>query len=161
MDDALLVVILKYVFLGLLVVFVVFVVGTVASRMRVPRAATGGPARAGRRPAEATAGSGSGGGGSAKRPNVVIVRTGGKKIGIFKLADDLRLGRADDCQLRPPDDYLSQQHARFVRRDDAWFVEDLGSTNGTKVNGRLLTGPLEVRAGDEVQAGTTVLELRR
>lgn len=157
MEDTLLIAALKYGFLALLALFVFFTVRTVAITLRVPKSETdGSPAPTPRAKASQPAG-----GAKAKAPNVVILRTGGKKIGTFKLRDGMRLGRADDCELRPPDDYLSQTHARFTRRDDAWFVEDLGSTNGTKLNGRPLTGSMEVRAGDEVHAGTTVMELRR
>lgn len=152
MDDALLVAILRLAFLAVLALFVVFTVRTIAVRMRPP--ASPRDPRAAKRPVPAADERG-------KRPNVVIVRTGGKRVGTVKLVDGLTLGRGDECELRPPDDYLSQTHARFNRRDGAWFIEDLGSTNGTKVNDRLLTGPLEVRAGDEIQAGTTRLELRR
>lgn len=154
MDDAMIVAIFRYGFLLLLGLFVFFTVRTVAVRMRVPAAA--------REPKPARAQQASGPGKDApKRPNVAIVRTGGKKVATVKLREGMRMGRADDCELRPPDDYLSQHHARFIRRDGAWFVEDLGSTNGTKVNGRPLSGPIEVRAGDKIQAGTTELELRR
>jgi hypothetical protein len=156
MDDTVLIAALKYGFLALLALFVYFTVRTVAITLRVPATErTSGPS--GAKPAtkqrKAVGGSGV--------PNVVIVRTGGKKIGTFKLKEGLTLGRAEECGLCPPDDYLSQFHARFVRRDGAWFVEDMGSTNGTFLNDQKLSGPMEVRAGDEVRAGTTKMELRR
>jgi pSer/pThr/pTyr-binding forkhead associated (FHA) protein len=48
----------------------------------------------------------------------------------------------------------------FSRGDEYW-VEDLGSTNGTLVNGRKLTGPVPLQKGDRLQVGRTVLELRK
>lgn len=155
MEDAVLVAALKYGFLALLALFVFFTVRTVAVTLRVPP----GEPRPAESPAAAKPRKRQEGGG--KVPNVLIMRTGGKKIGTFKLKDQLTLGRADGCGLCPPDDYLSQFHARFTRRDGSWFVEDLGSTNGTSLNGVALSGTMEVRSGDEVTAGTTTLELRR
>ena len=43
----------------------------------------------------------------------------------------------------------------------SWYVEDLGSTNGTFVNDQRLSSPAMVQAGDKVRTGTTVMELRR
>jgi pSer/pThr/pTyr-binding forkhead associated (FHA) protein len=48
----------------------------------------------------------------------------------------------------------------FHRGDDYW-VEDLGSTNGTFVNGRKIDGAVPVRRGDRVQVGRSVLELQK
>ena len=45
------------------------------------------------------------------------------------------LGRNPECTLVLDDDFASGRHARIYRKDDGWFVEDLGSTNGTMVNG--------------------------
>jgi pSer/pThr/pTyr-binding forkhead associated (FHA) protein len=52
-------------------------------------------------------------------------------------------------------------HARLAGKDGTWFVEDLGSTNGTYLNDRKVVAPVEVHAGDVVRVGKTVLELRR
>jgi pSer/pThr/pTyr-binding forkhead associated (FHA) protein len=52
-------------------------------------------------------------------------------------------------------------HARLYGKDGTWFVEDLGSTNGTYLNDRRLSNPAEVHAGDVVRVGKTLLELRR
>jgi pSer/pThr/pTyr-binding forkhead associated (FHA) protein len=56
---------------------------------------------------------------------------------------------------------VSQVHARVFRRGDEYWVEDLGSTNGTLVNGRKINGPVPVRRGDRVQIGRSVLEMQR
>jgi pSer/pThr/pTyr-binding forkhead associated (FHA) protein len=57
------------------------------------------------------------------------------------------------------DNYVSQLHARVFRRDGQFYVEDLGSTNGTYVNHRKVTAPIVIRKGDRLQIGKTVLEL--
>ena len=71
------------------------------------------------------------------------------------------VGRAPECDLRIEDTYASQQHARLFGKNGAWFVEDLGSTNGTFVNDQKLAAPAMVQVGDKIRVGTTVLELRR
>lgn len=71
------------------------------------------------------------------------------------------LGRNPECTLILDDDFASGRHARIYEQDGTWYVEDLGSTNGTYVSGRRLSEPVAVRDGSRLQIGTTVLELRR
>jgi pSer/pThr/pTyr-binding forkhead associated (FHA) protein len=71
------------------------------------------------------------------------------------------IGRNPECALVLEDDFASGRHARIFHRDNAWFVEDLGSTNGTFVGSERLTGPVRVEAGSTLRIGKTVIELRR
>jgi Inner membrane component of T3SS, cytoplasmic domain len=71
------------------------------------------------------------------------------------------IGRANDSTLVLADDYASNRHARLVPRDGQWFVEDLGSTNGTYLDRAKVTGPTPVPLGVPIRIGKTVLELRR
>jgi len=71
------------------------------------------------------------------------------------------IGRNPECALVLDDDFASGRHARIFHRDDAWFVEDLGSTNGTFLGSQRLTGPVRVEAGSTLRIGKTVIELRR
>jgi serine phosphatase RsbU (regulator of sigma subunit) len=73
--------------------------------------------------------------------------------------DSLVIGRAAGCDLALADPFLSRQHSRFFRRGERLFVEDLGSRNGTHVNGRPVHGPTEVAPGDAVQISGSVLTL--
>jgi hypothetical protein len=59
------------------------------------------------------------------------------------------------------DDFASARHARIYPQDGEWFVEDLGSTNGTFIGPSRLTQPTRLEAGVPVRVGRTVLELRR
>ena len=71
------------------------------------------------------------------------------------------IGRNPECALVLDDDFASGRHARIFHRDGAWFVEDLGSTNGTFLGSERLTGPMRVEAGSALRIGKTVIELRR
>lgn len=71
------------------------------------------------------------------------------------------LGRNPECTLVLDDDYASGRHARVFSDGKNWFVEDLGSTNGTLVDGSAISAPERLHDGSQLRIGTTVLELRR
>jgi hypothetical protein len=77
----------------------------------------------------------------------------------FDVGEELTVGRAAGCQVTLDDTYVSQLHARVFTRDGQVFVEDLGSTNGTYLNKRKVSGPMVLKRGDQLQIGSTVLEL--
>lgn len=70
------------------------------------------------------------------------------------------IGRADDSTLVLTDDYASSRHARLSPRGADWFVEDLGSTNGTYLDRSKVTAAVRVPIGTPVHVGKTVIELR-
>ncbi|AFR46704.1 MULTISPECIES: FHA domain-containing protein FhaB/FipA [Gordonia] len=70
------------------------------------------------------------------------------------------LGRADDSTLVLTDDYASERHARLSRRGDDWYVEDLGSTNGTYLDRSKVTTAVKVPLNTPIRIGKTVIELR-
>ncbi len=95
-------------------------------------------------------------------PSTLLVQGhGDAKPRTVKLAASMTVGRAPECELRVEDTYASQQHARLFAKNNSWFVEDLGSTNGTFVNDQKLAAPAMLQPGDRVRVGQTVLELRR
>jgi hypothetical protein len=141
--------VLKFVFLGLLYVFVYWVIrwvvvdvrGRGAASARTPTA----HARKGRTPR-----------------SVAVLDERGSKLGSVALdGKPVQIGRAEACQVKLDDTYASSFHARLFVRDGEWYVEDLGSTNGTFVNQQRVTEPIPVGAGDRVRIGRTILELRR
>ena len=71
------------------------------------------------------------------------------------------LGRADDSTLVLTDDYASSRHARLVPGEEAWMLEDLGSTNGTYLGSAKVTRPTPVPLGQPIRIGKTVMELRK
>lgn len=72
----------------------------------------------------------------------------------------ITIGRAEDSTLVITDDYSSARHARLVARGGQWFVEDLGSTNGTYLDRTKVSGPTPVPLGVPIRIGRTSLELR-
>jgi len=74
-------------------------------------------------------------------------------------ADSLLIGRSSRCAIHLPDGTVSKEHAEIVRDGGAWRVRDLGSRNGTRVNGRESREPVALRAGDRIELGQVVLEV--
>ena len=70
------------------------------------------------------------------------------------------IGRANDSTLVLTDDYASTRHARISENNGVWYLEDLGSTNGTYVGQSKVTGPLPLEAGVVIRIGKTAMELR-
>nr|WP_275586489.1 FHA domain-containing protein [Geodermatophilus normandii] len=70
------------------------------------------------------------------------------------------IGRADDSTLVLTDDFASSRHARLTNRGGQWYVEDLGSTNGTYLDQQRVQGPLLVAPGQPIRIGQTAMELR-
>jgi Domain of unknown function (DUF1707)/FHA domain len=64
------------------------------------------------------------------------------------------IGRTRDCDLCLTDLSVSRMHALLVRREEGWVLSDLGSHNGTRLNGWLVREPVQVRAGDRVEFGS-------
>lgn len=70
-------------------------------------------------------------------------------------------GRGSDCTVPLSDEYVSTQHARLRFHEGQWYVEDLGSTNGTYVGNQRLTRSTPVNAKSRFRLGKTVVELRK
>lgn len=98
---------------------------------------------------------------AGKAPHQLIVTHGA--LAGTRIALDGRpilIGRADDSTLVLDDDYASTRHARLSLRGSDWYVEDLGSTNGTYLDRAKVTAPLRVPLGVPIRIGKTVIELR-
>ena len=65
----------------------------------------------------------------------------------------LTIGRRSDCDLVLDDATVSRVHAVLMLFTNRWFIDDRGSTNGTRVNGRRVWGSTELRPGDRVGLG--------
>jgi pSer/pThr/pTyr-binding forkhead associated (FHA) protein len=96
-----------------------------------------------------------------RHASVLVVTEGGlagTRIGLT--GAPVLIGRADDSTLVLTDDYASTRHARISQQEGVWFVEDLGSTNGTYLGQHQLTGPTPLEVGVPIRIGRTVMELR-
>jgi hypothetical protein len=75
--------------------------------------------------------------------------------------ESITIGRTPSCDCLISDPTVSRRHAELRRDDDGWTLTDLGSTNGTRVNGRLIADGAAVRPGDLVVFGAARFRLGR
>ena len=88
----------------------------------------------------------------------MVIRAGAGAGSEHPVDGELILGREQgSADLVIDDPGVSRRHARLVTDAGGVIVEDLGSSNGTYVNGERISGPVEVATGDEVQLGATIL----
>jgi hypothetical protein len=142
MDAAVLAIwVLRLLFLGLLYAFLYMVVKAL---LRDLRAAAREPTR------------------ELGRLIVIASPSGEPAVGaVFALDAITSLGRDVNNSIVIDDEFVSAAHAALTYRGRAWYVEDLGSTNGTFVNGSQVDGLSPVAFGDEVQIGQARLRLER
>jgi hypothetical protein len=76
------------------------------------------------------------------------------------LAAEMTIGRGSGCTIVVDDHFISSVHTRVFQRDENWLVEDLGSTNGTYLNRKKVTGSTVIHRGDQIQVGNAILEVR-
>jgi hypothetical protein len=100
--------------------------------------------------------------GSRHAPRSLVVVDGPDKGQSAPLSEQpILIGRGADAAIRLDDDYVSTRHARVASNGEQWFVEDLGSTNGTYLGHQRVTTPTPLTMGTPIRVGKTVLELRR
>jgi hypothetical protein len=149
----------RFGFLILLWIFVFTVVGVIrrdlfagARSSRLVAAPRGVPTMTGGKPAKVKRG---------RAAHQLVVTAGqlqGTRITLGEAP--ITIGRSEDSTLVITDDYASARHARLVPRSGQWFVEDLGSTNGTYLDRSKVNGPTPVPLGVPIRIGRTSLELR-
>jgi pSer/pThr/pTyr-binding forkhead associated (FHA) protein len=150
---------IRFAYLAILWIFVLSAISVIRSDMfgaRVPEGARGA-ATAPRKPPKAAKP-----GRRRGAPTHVLVVEGGNAGERAELEEaPLLIGRGTDAAIRLDDDYVSTRHARIATSGDQWFVEDLGSTNGTYVGAARITQPTTIALGTQVRIGKTILELRK
>lgn len=77
----------------------------------------------------------------------------------FPLRDPFTIGRSAASDMTLEDDWVSSQHVRLHRQKSRWLAEDMGSTNGTRINGRPVQGAVRIRPGDVLDLGRVKLKL--
>ena len=150
---------LKLFLLVLLYLFFLRVLRAVWTEVNVPRLADGGApaAKPGKQKGRARRAPRAG---RTNHPQLKVLEPAGLRGRSYPLDEEITLGRAAGCQVPLEDAYASQVHARVFQRDSQWYVEDLGSTNGTYLNRRRVAGPMVIKRRDKLQIGNTVLELQ-
>ena len=155
--------IFKYAFLALLYLFFARVLWAVWSEVRGPRqgrvAVTHLPAHGEPPPVEAMPTARARRGRHGEVGRLVVLKPKERKGAAFPIGTEITIGRAPNCTIMIPDDtYVSQLHARLFRNGEGAWVEDLGSTNGSYLNGARLTGAQQIDKGDRLQIGSTIME---
>ena len=147
---------IRVAYLAILWIFVLSAISVIRSDMfgaRVPEAARGVGGKAPKQKAP------------PKRrgsPSQVVVTQGSNTGATASLAQaPILIGRGNDAAIKLDDDYVSTRHARIAASGDQWFVEDLGSTNGTYIGTVRITQPTTITLGTQVRIGKTILELRK
>jgi pSer/pThr/pTyr-binding forkhead associated (FHA) protein len=77
----------------------------------------------------------------------------------FRVGRDYMFGRGAECHIRPNSDWVSRQHCMLSVTTDGTLIRDLGSRNGTLVNGVRLVGEQRLNQGDQLQVGPIVFEV--
>jgi hypothetical protein len=91
---------------------------------------------------------------AAMQPRLEVIAALGHEPGtIFDLTEGATMGRSDHAEIRVDDPFASSAHARIFPRGDFMHVEDMGSTNGTYLNGRQLRGPERLKVADVIRIG--------
>ena len=75
---------------------------------------------------------------------------------IFEIKGGVTIGRSPASQISLPDEFVSSTHARIFARKQFFFLEDLGSTNGTYIDGRRIEGEHQIKPGQEIVIGDTI-----
>jgi hypothetical protein len=108
------------------------------------------------------ASSGFGGDGDLGAPRLRVETAAGLRDGVaYDLSDGAVLGRGDEVDIQLEDSFASTAHARLVPQGDVVVLEDLGSTNGTYLNGEPLRGPQPLHVGDRIRIGDSEFTFER
>ena len=163
-------VLIRFAYLAILWIFVLGAISVIRSDMFGARVETAGPSsRRERRTAQQAQKQAQKQAAKARKPvrgtpSQVVVRDGpnaGQRVPLDSAVDGtpLLIGRGPDAAIRLDDDYVSTRHARIGVSGDTWYVEDLGSTNGTYIGNQRLTQATAIQLGTQVRIGKTTLEL--
>ncbi len=95
---------------------------------------------------------------AAANPHLVVTSSTSLPTGTrYDIAGGATIGRSKASRIPVTDQFISHTHARVFRRGHFWFVEDLGSLNGTFINGKRISGEQQLHLRDDIRVGETVL----
>jgi pSer/pThr/pTyr-binding forkhead associated (FHA) protein len=140
-------VLLKFAFIAVLYLFLLWVARSALKDLR-----RGGPSQRVTAAPEVVAG----------QPLLVAEQGGGLRAGTsFAVNGSTMIGRSPEADIQVDDRFASSRHARVYEQDGAVFVQDMGSTNGTYLNGSRLTEVEQLRADDKIRVGDTQFRYER
>lgn len=93
-------------------------------------------------------------------PTVAVIQSASQAGLTFRVTRPLVLGRSAEADVVLADPYASDFHARLVFQAGEVRLQDLGSTNGTFINGERMAAPMSLQRGDQIRVGQTIMELR-
>ncbi|MHB0977499.1 MAG: FHA domain-containing protein [Candidatus Aquicultorales bacterium] len=96
--------------------------------------------------------------GAKTSPRLVVLKGEAARGTAYPLSGELLIGREVEGGLSVPDSFVSTRHARVYADGGGFVVEDLGSKNGTFLNGRRLSGGKLLQPGDRIKLGETILQ---
>src|SRR3954471_9512937 len=91
---------------------------------------------------------------------LIIEDDEGRKTVVPVVRDEITIGRNEDCLVRLSEKNVSRKHGRLLRQAGQFFIEDLNSFTGIRVNGERIAGRQEVREGDLIQISEYDLSLQ-
>ena len=149
---------MKVAFLAVLWLFVIAAAGVIRADLwgskatKALRSRAAAPPRPARPPARTR----------RSEPTRLVITEGARAGTTLELVGgEITMGRSNDVTLPLGDDYSSGRHARLFSQNGQWFVEDLGSTNGTYLGRAKVSRPEPVPVGVPIRIGKTVIELRK
>jgi hypothetical protein len=148
--------------LGLLYLFFFRVLRAVWTEVREPAAVSAALAPTGRRGRKAAraAARGAAAPSAAAAPATLTELSADGPGPSYVLDADLTIGRAPTCSIQKPEDgYVSGVHARLAAHHGVWWLEDLGSTNGTFLNGEQVVEARQLSVGDRIVIGGSTWEV--
>ena len=159
---------LKFGFIAVLYLFLLWMARSALKDLRNTAGAGAADGRGGGAPGyeDATgmhvASSGLGGDSEQGAPRLRVETAAGLRDGVaYDLSDGAVLGRGDEVDIQLEDSFASTAHARLVAQGDVVVLEDLGSTNGTYLNGEPLRGPQPLHVGDRIRIGDSEFTFER
>lgn len=91
--------------------------------------------------------------------SIMVTSAGGQGTLRYFHQAEITIGRDPGCDIPLLDDTISARHAHLTYHHNQWWLEDLASTNGTRLNNTRITTPTVITSGDDIQCGGTKLSV--
>src|SRR5687767_14159434 len=99
-----------------------------------------------------------GGGSMVAESNAILIKVGNSRE--IQVKQETVLGRQAECDVLLTEGHTSRRHAKLVQAEDGYWLEDLGSSNGTFINGNRISGRVKVASGDRLRFDVEEFDFR-